>query len=40
VERAPGKEPNFYGRTLRIIDLFERVAERNRDRSLTRLSSG
>jgi phytoene synthase len=40
VERAPAQQPNFYDRTLRIIDLFERVAERNRDRALGRLSSG
>jgi phytoene synthase len=39
VERAPEQQPNFYDRTLRIIDLFERVAERNRDRSMARLSS-
>jgi phytoene synthase len=38
-ERAPAQDPNFYDRTLRIIELFERVAERNRDRSLARLSS-
>lgn len=40
VERAPAQQPTFYDRTLRIIDLFERVAERNRDRALGRLSSG
>ncbi len=39
VERTPEQTSNFYDRTLRIIDLFERVAERNRDRSLARLSS-